>query len=235
MIDSDDPIVGELLASLLGLVLEAGGRINPGARIVARDHQLHVECVADGTLFNVPRTAFVRVDRATYDDELRVLQVDESFTELEYELLVTATALATATHKLAWMRRTHPSLVRELPEDLVTSVREVVPSFRTEPIAAVDLYWANRCFRMDLGDGPERVLIPLVDLLNHHSLGATGELTDAQFTVDVARPFGTNECALDYGMDRDALTFAVVYGFLDTSSPDSELARRLIEAAQSHS
>ena len=96
----------------------------------------------------------------------------------------------------------------------------ILPSFRSPQMDATDLLWANRCFRIPMADGaaPERVLIPIVDLLNHHGQGAVGDWDGEAFEVSAQLPFGTAECALDYGMDRDPLEMAVVYGFADPST-----------------
>ena len=234
MIDADDPIVGELLASTLGLVLEAGGRVNPGIRLVANDGQLHVECAAaEGSLVSVPESAFIRVDRFEFsnvDDRIVIDTVPEDATDTELELTFTTVALHNQCDKLSWMRRTHPSLRPDLDPNVIDAVREIIPSFRDHEYDLVEIFWSNRCFKIDLGDGPERVLVPIVDLLNHHTQGAIGDWASHTFSVGVRRPFGTNECALDYGMDRDALQFAVVYGFKDTSNTKQKVDPSLLAA-----
>ncbi|CAB4750412.1 unannotated protein [freshwater metagenome] len=120
------------------------------------------------------------------------------------------------------------------------AVRAIVPSFRTPQMGAIDLLWANRCFRLPIETGgpPERVLIPIVDLLNHHADGAVGDWDAETFQVATAPAFGTSECALDYGMERDAMEMAVVYGFAGSSRASSsasaydlETLGRIIELA----
>lgn len=224
LVDTDDPFVADLLAGTLELIREAGGFIAPTTRLVARDGQLSLESSADdgAPMLRTPRECFVRVDRVTWaeqDDRMVIVDVPEDFTDIETEMLYLQVSLHNACGKLEWMQRTHPSLDPELPADLVDAVRELIPTFRTPMMATTDVLWANRCFRIPLQPGaqPERVLIPVVDLLNHHSRGAVGDWTGDDFEVATSRPFGTHECALDYGMDRDALEMAVVYGFADHS------------------
>lgn len=233
MIDADDPIVGELLASTLGLVLEVGGRVHPAITLVARTGQLHVECnVEEGLLVSIPKAAFIRVDRFTFgsdDGRITIDAVPEDATDTELELAFTTVALHNQCGKLAWMRATHPSLAVELAPEVITAVRAIIPSFRDHEYDLVEIFWSNRCFKVDLGDGPERVLVPIVDLLNHHTEGATGNWENNDFSVDVRRPFGTSECALDYGMDRDALQFAVIYGFLDASNMRNTVAHAQLD------
>ena len=220
-VDADDAIVAELLTSTLALVLEAGGSVAADLTVVAREGQLHLESHSDGVLVRVPREAFVRVDTFAFAEDagrIFVTDVSDDATDIELELMYTSVALANQCGKLAWMRLRHPALASDVPQDVGEAVQAVIPSFRSHPYDAVSLYWGNRCFKIDLGDGPERVLVPIVDLLNHHSQGAIGDWEHDSFSVQAARPFGTAECALDYGMERDALTFAVVYGFLDESN-----------------
>ena len=245
MIDADDPLVADLLGGTIELVREAGGFVAPITRLVERGGQLSIEssAAAGEPLLRIPREAFVRVDRVEWSqdgDRIVIEQAPDDCGALEWEMLYLQVALHNACGKLAWMQRTHPSLDPGLPEDLVDAVRAVVPSFRTPQMGAIDLLWANRCFRlpMEPGTEPERVLIPIVDLLNHDADGATGDWDGNNFQVAAAPALGTQECALDYGMERDAMEMAVVYGFAgssraasSTSDYDLESLGRIIELA----
>ena len=245
MIDSGDPLIADLLAGTIDLIREAGGYIAPSTLIVERAGQLTIEssAVNGETLLRIPRAAFVRVDRVTFSvdhDRIAIAQVPADCGELEWELVYLQVALHNACDKLAWMRRTHPSLDPGLPVDLIEAVRFIVPSFRSLRMNAIDLLWANRCFRIPMTDQavPERVLIPLVDFLNHHAQGAVGDWDGETFEVSAHLPFGTAQCALDYGMDRDPLEMAIVYGFIDPSTEitdgrgyDLDALRRIIDFA----
>jgi hypothetical protein len=245
MIASGDPLVDDLLAGTIELIREAGGYVAPSTIIIERAGQLSIESSAlDGdTLLRIPRAAFIRVDRVTFSldhDRIVIAQVPEDCGELEWELLYLQVALHNACDKVNWMRRTHPSLDPGLPVDLIEAVRRVVPSFRSPQMDAIDLLWANRCFRIPMTDqaASERVLIPLVDLLNHHAEGAVGDWDGEAFEISARLPFGTAQCALDYGMDRDPLEMAIVYGFIDPSTEitagrgyDIDALKRIIDLA----
>jgi hypothetical protein len=225
MIDAGDPLVADLLSGTIELIREAGGYVAPSTVIIERAGQLSIESSAPAgePLLRIPRTAFVRVDRVAWskdDDRIVIAQVPDDCGDLEWELLYLQVALHNACAKLAWMGRTHPSLDPGLADDLIEVVRVIVPSFRSPQMDAIDLLWANRCFRIPMADDaePERVLIPIVDLLNHHGQGAVGDWDGGAFAVSAQMPYGTAECALDYGMDRDPLEMAVVYGFADPST-----------------
>jgi len=224
LVDADDPIVGDLLVATLELVAEAGGWVNPHARLLACDGQLGIECDDDtGPLMRIPREVMVRVDQVTWVDDPERLTIDElpnDIGDLELPMLYTQLALHNQCSKLPWLTRTHPALADDLPEPLIEAVRNIIPSFRERPMTPIDVLFANRCFRIDLGDGagPQRLLIPVVDLLNHHRTGATADWDGHAFEVSISRPFGSAECALDYGLERDAMELAVVYGFVDESA-----------------
>jgi hypothetical protein len=228
LVDADSPLVADLLAGTLEIIREAGGFIAPTTRLMERHGQLSIESSADddSPMLRIPHDCFVRVDRVTWaeqDDRMVIVEVPDEFSDIETEMLYLQIALHNACGKLEWMQRTHPSIDPDLPDDLVDTVRALIPSFRNPMMAATDVFLANRCFRIPMAAdaAPERVLIPVVDLLNHHSRGAVGDWTGEDFEVVAKRPFGTRECALDYGMNRDALEMAVVYGFADNSAPDT--------------
>ena len=230
LVDAESPLVADLLAGTLEIIREAGGFIAPTTRLIERHGQLSLESTADdgSPLLRIPRECFVRVDRVTWaeqDGRMVIVDVPEEFSDVETEMLYLQVALHNACGKLEWMQRTHPSLDSALPGDLVDAVRALIPSFRNPMMAATDVLWANRCFRIPMvDDAPlERVLIPVVDLINHHTSGAVGDWTGEDFVVGTSKPFGTNECALDYGMNRDALEMAVVYGFADDTAQTSRL------------
>jgi hypothetical protein len=241
LVNAESSFVADLLAGTLEIIREAGGFIAPTTRLTERQGQHSLDSTADDglPLLRIPRDCFVRVDRVTWaeqDGRMVIVDVPGEFSDIETEMLYLQVALHNACGKLEWMQRTHPSLDPALPADLVDAVRALIPSFRNPMMAATDVLWANRCFRISMDDSkaPERVLIPVVDLLNHHSHGAMGDWTGEYFEVVTRKTFGTNECALDYGMNRDALEIAVVYGFADEASPagasdtyDAEILRRI--------
>jgi len=228
LVDAESPLVADLLAGTLEVIREAGGFIAPTTRLIERQGQLSLASSTDDgfPLLRIPRECFVRVDLVTWAEQegrMVIVEIPEEFSDIETEMLYLQVALHNACRKLDWMQSTHPSLDPNLPGDLVEAVRQLIPSFRNPMMAATDVLWANRCFRVPLDSGgqPERVLIPVVDMMNHHSRGAIGDWTGENFVVSVSKPCGADECALDYGMNRDALEMAIVYGFADDSANTS--------------
>ena len=223
-IDADDDVVSDLLASTLELLAESGGWLHPEATVVARDGQLSLECTADDDepLLVIPREAFVRVDAITWGDDpltMAISALPDDLGDIETSMAYVQAALHNQTGKLEWLLRTHPGLA-PLPDAIVDRMRRLVPGFRATEMTPVDVLFSDRCLRVDLGDGrgSQRVLVPILDLLNHHPRGAQACWRDEAFSVTTTRPFGTSECALDYGHERDAMEMAAVYGFVDTGA-----------------
>lgn len=223
LVDAEDPIVADLLYGTIELILQSGGWVHPGARFVERSGQLSVHLAAedDRPLLQIPREAFVRVDAVTWDhgaDRLEILGMPDDVGDVELPMLYLQTALHNQCGKLMWLRTSHPA-VSALPDRVIDAAVRIEPGFRRTTMSTTNLLFSNRCFRLPLEDGaePQRVLIPLIDLLNHHSVGAKAQWDGRAFSVMPSRAFGTTECALDYGLGRDALEMALVYGFVDDS------------------
>lgn len=226
-VDADDDLVADFLAGSVEAVLEAGGWIHPAARIVVRDGQGHVETMTDiapdELLLQVPSSCFVRIGRVTWienDDALAYDSIPEEFDDAEAQLLILQTALHNACGKVPSLLATHPALAPDLHDSVVQAVRAFRPSFRRTRPSAAGLFWSNRVFRVPPAPGalPEPCAIPLIDMLDHHSAGAMGTWTGDGFAVTAVHPRGRGEVMLDYGLRRDAIGMAVVYGFADTSA-----------------
>ena len=227
-VDSDDDIVADFLAGTIEIVMEAGGWIHPGAVFVVRDGAASVACdgVDGEPLLEVPRSCFLRIMRVDWGrqgDALEMTAMPEDITDLERELLILQVAFHNARGAIPTLLRTHPSAATDLSADVIDAVRALRPDFRTRPSAPVDLFWTDRAFRVPIDAGDlEPVGVPLIDLLDHHARGATPTLAPDGFAVPVCAPERTGaglvSCRLDYGLQRDALDLAIVYGFADTSA-----------------
>ena len=64
----------------------------------------------------------------------------------------------------------------------------------------------------------QQVLLPLIDLLNHHHAGTCFRIQDGAMRVKTVQA-GGNECFTHYGNRRDVLDLALHYGHLDQSTP----------------
>ena len=235
-VDADDALVEDFLAGTVEAVLELGGWVHPEARFEARDGQLSVRCdVPDGEpLMRIPAAAFVRIGKATWTGSDELLEVDGLVAELEPEelgLLVLQTSLHNAMGKIPWICQAHPVLAPDLSSEVIGAVRAFRPRFRVRQPTPASLFWSNRVLRLPTQHShePEPVALPLLDLLNHDARGAVGQWTGTEFTVAVAHAASGDECFLDYGLQRDAMGMAVVYGFADASNPYAHSAPLTVE------
>lgn len=235
-VDADDDLVADFLAGSLETVIEAGGWIHPGARLVVQGGHGRVMCEGDPgqPLLSVPREAIVRIAQADWgvdSDGLVLLRAPQDASDVERELLLLQVAFHNSRGALPALIRTHPVLATDLTLSCIAAVRALVPAFRAEPVTPVDVFWGTRAFRLPVGvdTSVEPAAVPLIDLLDHHVGGATPDWTGSGFRVDVSRPSDGAECFLDYGMTRDALEMAVVYGFVDTSARIARSAPVIVE------
>jgi hypothetical protein len=235
-VESDDALVADFLAATVEAVTDAGGWLHPDARIVERHGELSlVGAAADGEpLVRLTRSAMVRVGRVTWADSvdrLESLDVPDGIFGAELELLILQTALHNACGKIPRLASDHPLLAPDLPLEVIDAVRVFRPSFRLRQPSPASLLWSTRAFRLDLdGSGtPEPVALPIVDLLNHDHRGGRGTWTGESFDIRASHPTTTDECFLDYGLERDPIGMAVVYGFADVTSNVAHSAPLMVE------
>lgn len=238
---SDDEVVADFLAASIQSLIESGGWIHPAARFVAHSGELHVECDAEegAPLIRMPAAAMLPVTRVrwtTGSDRLTMTDLIDWPHTADRASLLTQIGLHNSCAKIPRLSVTHPSASKNLSESVISAVRALRPSFRTRPMSPAEIFWATRTFRLAVFDETaEPVALPLIDLLNHHPRGSVGQWHDGSFTVTVRRPTDSAECFLDYGMNRDALDTAVVYGFADTTTTIAHSAPLTITTTEEHS
>lgn len=137
---------------------------------------------------------------------------------MQRELLDAHIRLYNAAGKIPETVHSHPQV--GLSRGLIPAepVRALRPRFAAIESAA-EVFIGTRVFgiRGSEGSATMRVLMPVIDLLNHHSGGAPYELDDLRFGIAAARPLGTAECFAHYGGLRDAVDLALGHGYCDTS------------------
>lgn len=235
LVDADDDVAADFAVSLINLVAESGGWLHPQARVVIREGAMSISCdAADGEpLVAVPRAVMVRIGRVEWaidEGALRVAGVTHDFGDVESETLFTLVGLLNACGKIPALLASHPAVSSDLSDAVVERVRAFRPGFRTEPVDPAALLWSTRCFRLPVTSAsPEPVALPIIDLLDHHPSGARATWHDAVLSVPVRHATATTECLLDYGLERDAIGMAVVYGFADAASTIAHSAPLTVE------
>lgn len=239
--DCDEDGIADFLAATVQSLIESGGWIHPAARLIAHEGELRIECDGEegSPLVRVPAAAMLpvaRVQWASGSDELSMTELTDWPQNADVGLLLTQIGLHNSCAKIPRLSAAHPSASTDLSDDAITAMQALRPSFRTRAMSPAEIFWATRTFRLAaFGEAAEPVALPVVDLLNHHPRGTIGQWHDGSFTVAIRRLNDSAECFLDYGMHRDALDTAVVYGFADTAATIAHSAPLTITASEDHS
>lgn len=203
--------------------------MHPGVRLVEAQRQLSVHCEHPGdehprNLFEIPRELLIPVNGLNWSDRtdrLALANPPTGLTPVQEELLALHVELYNATRKLHWWSNDHPR--RLLVEN--SGIREALRRLRPDiDMTAADTpaagFLQTRTFRVrDEEERRNLVLMPLIDMLNHHHRGGALKLDDVAMRVAMSRPMGGAQCLAHYGRRRDVLELALYFGYLDHETP----------------
>jgi hypothetical protein len=135
----------------------------------------------------------------------------ESLSSVQRELLDLHIEMWNATNKLATFRTTHPRAAAMHAADLVDAIRKIRPSF--SPGTSTRDMLRTRTFGMRSNETSASVVMPILELADHHPYGAAYARSDGGL--------GANYCFIDdsglsyvsYGPHRDAVDLACLYGY----------------------
>ena len=223
LVQADTQALRDVLGAIVNTVMQAGGQLHPGIRFVATDGKLSVHCrpelgPPDQPLIRLPRELLVPIDGiewADREDTLQVLSSLEHLSLVQRDLLVLHLALYNAASKLPWAVSHLPALAAPAHAPLLAAVQAIRPNFGKSRPQAASAFIQTRVFKLD----ESRVLMPLIDLLNHHPRGAAFQTDATAMTVMGAQPLGAGECFARYGGRRDVLDLALHYGYADADTP----------------
>lgn len=224
---ADSAAVASVLGAIRGRLLREGTRLHPGMTLAERHKQLTVYCDASAgspgeLLFFLPRELLVPIDGARWSprtDRLELLAPPPGLDAVQQELLDLHIELFNACGKLEDWHDRHPRRAvwdHAVVRDAIEAIR---PGASDQPPCAAEGFLAERSFGLRPG-GSRRVevLMPLIDLLNHHFLGSPYFVDDTAMTICIAQPHDA-ECFAHYGGRRDVLELALRYGYLDLRTP----------------
>ncbi|WP_295452917.1 hypothetical protein [uncultured Thiodictyon sp.] len=228
--ETESPGVGESLQAVITTVLAGGGRLHPGLRLVERAGQFSAYCdpiagAGDQPLFRLPRKLLIPVQSAVWEqcnDALRLSVAPDDLTPLQRDLLNQQVALYNAAGKIPWALNHMTSLVLDGQAPLRAALEAIWPGFANRPATPAEAFLRTRtfCDRSVTGkDGSGQLLMPLIDLLNHHHRGARFRMDDINLVVRVVQPTVGLECFAIYGGRRDVLDLALHYGYADPCTP----------------
>jgi len=178
-----------------------------------------------GPLISMPTELLVPIAGAQWadsSDALRLLQPPADATPVQQELLQLQAELYNATGKLSWWRNLHPARLVDTSPEVAAALEPLKPGRRAQvERSASEAFLATRSFGWQANpqqDQRQPVLLPLIDLLNHHHQGAPFQISDGVMQIK-ARQAAGRECFAHYGHRRDVLDLALHYGHCDLSTP----------------
>jgi len=233
-IASDQGAATALLGEIAALCAAQGAQWHPHLRAEVAEGAMRL-LAPPGTarpLITMPSHLLVPIAGARWGDgatSLELLAPPESATPVQRDLLQLHVALYNATGKLRWWSTQHPARLVEHCPAVAEALRPLKPHHGNgpqEPTAA-ERFLATRSFgwKAEPENGPRRqVLMPLIDLLNHHHHGAPYRIEAGAMRMATAQPESSGECFAHYGHRRDGLDLALHYGHDDPSTPFAHCA-----------
>lgn len=225
LVDASTPGVADSVAWLVDLVVAAGGAVHPQMRVVERHGSLsvHLEGDDDLLLIRLPESLLVPVDDLVWDSDPGRIAVVGGRTALradQQRALDLMLDVYNRTGKADWARRHLPGCSLPTNEAVLAAVQRAAPRFDVGDGPVAEVFIGSRVLRLGADRrGPgRRVLMPLVDFLDHHRGGAPYRVVDGAMTIPVVRPDDPTSCRVTYGPRRSPLDTALHFGFVDASA-----------------
>jgi len=239
-IRSDQHAASAVLEEIARLCKAHGARWHAGLVVEVEAGQMRLLAPAgtQGTLIHLPTPLLVPIEAACWEEaDARIVlrQPPATATSLQRELLRLHGDLYNATAKLPWWQRRHPMRLVESCGSVARAVAALKPGLGGDDGAgptAAERFPSTRSYGWRPEPGSEerrQVLMPLIDLLNHHHRGAPYRIDAGVMVIDTAQAAADGECFAHYGHRRDALDLALQYGYVDASTPFAHSAPLTIE------
>lgn len=224
---SDQPTATELLHEIVQICVGHGAQWHPELQVEVAEGGMRLLAPpgTNGLLISLPTDLLVPIGEAQWSsspDALELLQPPEESTPVQRELLQIHAELYNATGKLNWWSNQHPGRLAETSSAIAASLDLLKPGHQAQAErSAAEGFLATRSFGWR--PNPEQqhrhpVLLPLIDLLNHHHRGAPFRIDDGAMQIKTKQA-GGRECFAHYGHRRDVLDIALHYGHCDLSTP----------------
>lgn len=184
-----------------------------------------------GELITMPTKLLVPIKATKWnssDDQLILEQFPTTLSSIQVELLDLHIALYNATGKMQWFSNSHPARLLEISSAVAEAVGRVKQGQIIKPhhSSRAEGFLGTRSFnyRISPDETSMPVLMPLIDLLNHHPEGAPYRIGDGVMRIQAAQT-GDSECFAHYGSRRDVLDLALHYGYCDLNTPFAHCAQ----------
>lgn len=226
----DDPVLRDIVSSIAALVQKVGGVVHPRICFTAEKSSLSVHCMDhektdDFPLLHLPHDALIPIDHLAFetrDEEIHLLSPATELSGVRLSLLKLMLDLYNCTKKLSWQRTHNARFALAAYPTIREALQLVRPSSASPLPAPADAFLQTRIFGFSEnspGLANASVLLPLIDMINHHPLGAKFEICHRGLGVGVRTPNGDTECFVRYRSRLDALDLALGYGYSDRHTP----------------
>ena len=236
---SDDQDIRSVLDSLVTLVTSNGGRLNPGVEIVSANGQLSIHSTLDSAsqeeIIYVPESCLPSLDdfNVFLDGDKMIAEpgAGNKVSDLHAEMINRMLDLYNLTGKISEHRLSFPVLALKNAPAIMSHLytggqcRPGNDKAGDSEHEIIDSFFGSRRFSYVTNAGVKKVIMPIIDCLNHHcsspgyrqvGLNGTGERGIATYH---SRPLASSsECFVRYTEDNDALGLYIKYGFVDLAS-----------------
>lgn len=242
---SDDDKIGKIIGQLITAIRSNGGYLHPGLTIQCRNKQLSVHAPAgttiDGYAIKIPHACLMPVDEFQWGltgNDIVIRSASQRVTPLQREITDLIIDLYNSTDKIGQFRQCCLDLKAKNNYKLIETMYSVRPlsfeSFKqrqskNEQDIILECFFQTRYYHLFQSSSTDpddsiRVIIPIIDLTNHHIRGeSTRNSVFLPETADEA-PFlcikcaspvrGSDECFHHYG-NRDPYELFVGYQYID--------------------
>ena len=226
-IASDQPATTALLGEIAHLCAAHGAQWHPQLQVEVNGGAMRLLAPPEttGALISLPTELLLPIETAQWSgsaDALQLLQPPPAATAIQRELLQLHVELYNATGKVPWWSSQHPARLVDASAHVAAALAPLKPGHGAQlERSAAEGFLATRSFgwRPTLDqEQRQQVLMPLIDLLNHHHQGAPYAISDGAMRIKTAQA-GSRECFAHYGNRRDVLDLALHYGHCDHSTP----------------
>jgi hypothetical protein len=215
--DTSTAGVDVIITELAQLLAREGALIDPNLVVTEHDGHLALGTQAGEQghpMIDLPTHELVPTDGLMWDDTTPKIQLAEgadALSALHRELLDLQIDLWNATDKLAMFRATHPRVAALQDAELRDAIARIRPGF-TPGDTTRDLL-RTRTFTLRAGESAQSVVMPILELADHHPYGAPFNLRDGRLGANYHFVDDTGLSYVQYGPHRDAIDLACLYGY----------------------
>lgn len=241
IICDDSQIVADI-ERLLTLLQENGSQVHPGLKLVSSDAGLSL-LAPDGAhpgepLIKLSPSCLLPLEDFTFalaGDDIVLRTQTAAVSPLQLELMQTLISLYNHSGKIAFHRRTNPWVLAQQDREFLRHITagrgmeafaETLSHLDDEPEQFLlhSFFKSRRLDHLTDSGRQHRVLMPVIDFLNHHYAGAPFAIDEAgdgaiAVGLKLACPVpGSRECFARYGL-YDAYDALLSYGYVEHDAP----------------